>query len=195
MFLNAKKLNYLLIGLIIVAVMALMGSAYAATILLKQKSKDISKAKLQSLALEEKQRLLRKARSDIETYRQLAEIAQTIVPQDKDQAPTVREINNLAVASGLTLGTITFPDSSLGSTDGKDAQLKDVPGIEGVQALTITIKTDRDVPTRFANLLRYLEALEQNRRTALVRSVTIEPDEARAGMIQVTLTIDEYIRK
>jgi len=38
------------------------------------------------------------------------------VPQDKNQAEAVREIVNLAAANGVTLASITFPTSSLGTT-------------------------------------------------------------------------------
>lgn len=193
--LNAKRLYFILLGLVVVSILALFGAVYGAKILLAQKSKDISKAHLKSLTLEEEQRLLKKAQADVEKYRSLAEVAKSIVPQDKDQARTVREINNLAAENNVNLGSITFPASSLGVKTNNDAQLKPVQGIQGVSVLTITVKSEDNEPSFFSDLLNFLEDLEHNRRTALVIGVSINPKKEDPRRIDFTLTLNEYIKK
>ena len=192
--LNAKRLYFMLFGIIAVTILALFGSVYGATIVLKQKSKDISKAQLKSLTLEEEQRLLKKAEADVQKYKELAQIAKSIVPTDKDQARTIREINNLAAEQGVKLGSISFPASSLGQQNVADAQLKPVTGIPGVSVLTITVKSDNKNRPLFSNFIKFLDALEHNRRTALVRGIALEPDPNDYRKLNFSLTLDEYIK-
>lgn len=193
MWLNARKLYFVLCGLVVVALIMVGGSVYFASGFLKNKSKVVSDARLKTLVLEQKQAELRKAKADIEKYKELAEIAKSIVPQDKDQAQTVREISNLAAANGVTIGAITFPSSSLGASPG-DTQLKAVASIPGTFVLNITVRSDTKASVPYSNLLGFLESLEQNRRTALVTGISLNPDTKNPGKVQFTLTLDEYIK-
>src|SRR5688572_20726404 len=102
---NAKIVYMVLSGLIVLALLTVGGSVYLAEGFLKKKSQDVHDARLNALALEEKLSKLKKAKADIEKYGELAEISKSIVPQDKDQARTVREISNLAEANGIKLGS------------------------------------------------------------------------------------------
>ena len=86
MKLDAKNLYYLLCGLVVVAILALGACVYLATGFLKEKSKGVHDARLKTAVLEQREAALRKAKADIEKYKGLAEIAKSIVPQDKDQA-------------------------------------------------------------------------------------------------------------
>lgn len=196
MFLSAKKLYLVLCGLVVLSLAALGASSYLGLQILRQKSTDVHDARLKNLALEERQNRLRKAKADIAKYGELANIARSIVPQDKDQARTVREITNLAEANGIKLGAITFPSSSLGSVAAKksDSQLKAVPKIPGTFVMTIEAASDSQAPTPYKSFTAFLEALEQNRRTALVTGITITPDALNPNNIQFALTIEEYIK-
>lgn len=195
MWLNARNLYFVLSGVVVIAVLALGACAYLATGFLKEKSKDVRDARLLTLVLERRQSGLSKAKSDIEKYKALGEIAKSIVPQDKDQAQTVREISNLAAASNVKLGGITFPSSSLGANNSTtDGQLKSVPTIPGTFVLNIDVRSDSKVPANYSDFLNFLKALEQNRRTALVTGISLTPDPKVPGKIQFTLTIDEYIK-
>lgn len=198
MFLNAKRLYLVLCGLVVLALAAIGGSAYMANGVLQGKSKDVSAARLKTLALEEKQTKLTKAKADIEKYRELAQIAKSIVPQDKDQARTVREISNLAATNGIKLGSITFPSSTLGSVTAPkgsiDSQLKAVKNIPGTYVMNISVRSDAKASPKFADFIKFLEALEQNRRTALVAGITLIPDTKNPNVLQFSLTLDEYIK-
>lgn len=191
---SAKRLYLVLCSLVVVALLAVAGGAYAAQSLLKSKSKDVYDARLNSLVLEEKQNRLRKAKADIEKYSELADIAKSIVPRDKDQARTIREISKLAAANGISLGSITFPSSSLGAKSPTDTQLKAVPTIPGTFALTITVRSDTRQPTTYERFTDFLEDLERNRRTALVTGITLTPDSTNTDNVQFSLTIEEYIK-
>jgi hypothetical protein len=121
------------------------------------------------------------------------------VPQDKDQAETVQEIVSLAAKSGIPqLSSITFPPSSLGEPGAKTAkgltQVTPVSGIPGVYDLPITITQDNTAEVPYNSFLTFLTNLEQNRRTALVSSVSVVPDQTNPALISFTIIVDEYIK-
>jgi hypothetical protein len=197
MGLNAKRLYRTLIGLVVLSLLLIAGGVYAAGKVLQQKSGEVYDAKLKSLTLEKQQTDLRKARADIERYKDLAEIAKNIVPRDKDQARTVREISKLAEANNIKLGALTFPSSSLGQPNaagGQDSQLEPVSDIPGTFILEVTVRSDSGTPVAYDDFINFLQALEQNRRTALVTGITITPDTNNPNNLQFTLTLDEYLK-
>lgn len=194
MKLSAKGLYYVLIGVIGLAFAVLALCTYAANDLLQKKSQSVLEAKTKGLVLDEKQRRLTKAKVDIAKYRELSDIAKHIVPQDKDQAQTVREIVALAAANGIKLGAITFPTSSLGDAKQPLSQLKPVKNIPGVYSLDITVQSDSKSPAAFSSFVAFLDALEHNRRTALVDSISIQPDLANPAKLSFTLVLKEHIK-
>lgn len=194
MNLSTKNLYFGLIGVCVLALAALLAGAYAVDKVLARKGEDVREARLASLALEQEQRLLTKAKADIERYQSLAEIAKHIVPQDKDQAQTVREVVKLAQEHGISLGSITFPSSSLGSKNADRSQLTEVKDIKGVYSLEITIVSSSDHPARYSDFLDFLKALEHNRRTALVKDIALRPEKEDPSTLQFTLKLVEYIK-
>lgn len=194
MNLDAKRLNAVLMGLVGLAVVVLFLGVYMAGKVLQAKSNDVAAAHRANLVAERKLQLLSKAQAGIEKYEELAEVARSIVPQDKDQAQTVREVVNLATGNGIQLSEITFPNSSLGTAGAADGQLKAAPGISGVYSLEIIVRSDSSNPPTFSNFLAFLKALENNRRTALVTGINLEPDDKNPSRVNFTLTINEYIK-
>lgn len=198
---GAKRLHTILLGIIALCFVALLLSVYMVNMLLVGQSKRIAKAKLDTLVLEERQSQLSKAKADITKYKELSEIAKSIVPQDKDQAQTVREIVKIAESTGVRLGNVNFPTSALGGTKpgvgGGNAalsQLKAAKGISGVYALDITVGSDNGAPSSYDNFIRFLDALEHNRRTALVTSITLQPNTTDPNLLSFTLNLTEFIK-
>jgi hypothetical protein len=191
---NARRLSVVLRLTVVLALGLFLLSAYMATKVLQTKATGVREAKLQSRVLEENQRQLGQARADIQKYQALGAIAKSIVPQDKDQARTVREIVQLAGQYGIKLGAINFPASSLGDKKSAQSQLQAAKGLSGVYILEITVQSDTNSPAPFDSFLSFLRALEHNRRTALVNGIIIQPDVANPNLTSFTLTISEYIK-
>lgn len=143
---------------------------------------------------------LTKVKKDIATYSELNTIAKSVVPQDKDQAEAVREIVNLAAQSGIPkLSSIAFPPSTLGGgaatkKTGALTQVTPVKGIPGVYDLQITVTQANTDLVPYGNFIAFLSRLEQNRRTAQVSSINVQPDQKSPGKISFTLVIDEFIK-
>jgi len=196
---KSKYAYYLMLGLIGLLVLGLIGGAYGADALLTRESKQLLHNRLQISVLADEQTQLAKAKTDIKKYQDLAAIAQSVVPQDKDQAQTVRQIVDIAAANHIALSSITFPASTLGTINTSAgsrnlSQLTPVTGIAGVYNLQLTVQSDATNPIPYSQFISFLTALEHNRRTALVSSVTLQPNEKDRGKLSFTLTLQEYIK-
>lgn len=197
---NAKRMFYILlasVGLLVVAVLAM---GYVANLALTTKSKELSNLKAESEATQSLQTLLQKNKSDLVRYKDLNDIAKAVVPQDKDQAQTVREIVKIANDSGIgKLTSISFPASTLGSLSavkpqGGLTQVSPVAGISGVYLLPITINVEQNQAVTYTQFLRFLQKLEQNRRTAQVSDISLKPDAKNPNAISFTIIVNEYIK-
>jgi hypothetical protein len=198
---SSKRTFFVLCGLLIVLVAGLVAGTYVVNGMITKQADQIKKQRLQIQSLDAQSTALVKAKQDVEKYEDLAVIAKSIVPQDKDQAQTVREIVKIAGRQGIRIGSITFPTSSLGGSIGTKAvgnpaqsQLQPVKGITGVFNLQITVQSDSSTSVPYSKFLSFLAALEHNRRTALVSGITLTPDAKNSSNVSFTLTLDEYIK-
>ena len=205
---------FVLIGLLALSLLGLMGGAYALNGLLGTQATKLADLKQETTTLNSQRVGLKKAKEDIATYSSLNQITKQIVPQDKDQAQTVREIVNIAARAGVTLTNIDFPASTLGATTPVAAaggtstttpqaaisakpttsQLAPVPNLPGVYQLQIVIQNNVDTEVTYPQFYNFLSGLEVNRRTALVSAITITPDPNDRSVLIFSLTLNEYIK-
>lgn len=211
---NSKRLHFILLGVLVLAIIGLFGTAYLVNGLLGKQATTLANLKLQTQSLSSQQTGLKKAKKDIATYSDLEKITKQIVPEDKDQAAAVREIVNIAATNGIVLDKIDFPPSTLGATTGGGAaasaaapttpaagtsksalsQLTAVPNIPGVYNLQITIQNGQDNLATYAKFYNFLASLENNRRTAQVANINITPDPDNRNLLSFTLILNEYIK-
>ncbi len=205
---TSKRLKLLLMGIIAILFFGLIGGTYEANILLENQAAKLITLKAKTEALATEQQGLVKAKKDIKTYAELEIIAKSVVPQDKDQAEAVREIVNIAAANGVSLSNISFPASSLGSliaqappatsTTSKPttslSQLQPVKNISGVYQLQISVVGDPSKPVAYDKFINFLSALEHNRRTAQVSTISIQPNLVDRNLLTFTLSLNEYIK-
>jgi hypothetical protein len=201
MNIKAKQLYYLLVAAVVLLCLGFVAIGYGTNKILGAEATKLSKVKADSEAAQNLQSGLAKNKKDIEKYKELNTIAETIVPQDKDQAEAVREIVSLAAQSGIgKLSSITFPTSTLGAlTPGlvvnpNLTQLTPVTGLNGVYELQITITQGSDARVPYNQFLTFLGKIEQNRRTAEVGSITVQPDTQNPNNVAFTLVINEFIK-
>lgn len=214
-FLNAKGLYFVMIGLLVVLFGLVAASVYFGNKLLTNKTSTLIDLKLESKSLDEQQKALIKAKNDLQEYADLEKTAKAVVPQEKDQARTVREIVKIAGDNGITISNISFPSSSLGQPNKKPAtgstpttpakpttpattaaptQAKPVEGIPGVFQLDINVQSDPNQLISYTDLLSFLEDLEHNRRTAQVSNISVQPDTKDRTLVTFSLTLAVYIK-
>ncbi len=193
---NSKRLYQLFVVGLVLLLVGSVASAYFGQKLLSEKSTQLTNLKVKIAALELQERSLIQAKTEIEQYSLLESVAKSIVPQEKDQARTIRELVSLAGASGVTISGISFPSSELGDAKSKTqdqskTQLDKVEGIPGLSQLELTVSIDKGV--EFPTIINFLERLENNRRTSAISSVQINPDGDITGSFQLGLTVLVYI--
>ena len=221
---SSKRLYFLLIGTLVLLACGLVGGTYEANKLFTAQSQKLTTYKAESLALDSEQASIAKSSHDIVYYADLDKIAKAVVPQDKNQAEAVREIVNLAKTYDINLASISFPASTLGNTVAPASgatpaaaspaatakspsvalsQLTPVKNIPGVYQLPITIQSDTNKPVLYSNFINFLAALENNRRTSQVSTISIAPvstvQGSKAGtsnstLISFNLALNEYIK-
>ena len=191
---KSKQLFYVLAVVVALLGLGVVASGYGANVVLSAKSGQLSKLKAENEAVQGLQSQLLQSKTQLTTYKDINDIAKSIVPQDKDQTQTVREIVKIAQDSGISrLTSVTFPTSTLGTKNSALTQVQPVSGISGVYALPITVSVGQDNAVTFDQLITFLSGLEHNRRTAQVTSLTITPSD-KTNTIAFTLIINEYIK-
>lgn len=203
---TSKRYFYILLSVFIVLVALIIGGTYKANSFLQDQSQKLTDLKTETEAIEKQQTALVQAKKDVERYQDLSMIVKSVVPQDKDQAKTVREIIQIAGSRNVPIKSVTFEQSTLGApkTGGGTAtqtpisQLKPVEGIPGVSILPIQVASAGEV--EYGNFLKFLQDLEKNRRTAHVSTINIKPvaDSIRPGKpnlsVEFDLTLNAYVK-
>ncbi len=215
---NSKKLFYLLLGVVCLLISGLIGGAYGANVILQGQAKKLVDARSVSAALEQQQAQLTKAKASVIKYDSIGKIAKSVVPQDKNQAQTIRELVAIADKNGIKLAAISFPSSTLGTVvapvvaapgaSGSApqpavpapnptqnlSQLTPLKTINGVYTLQIIVQSDNTTPIRYDKFISFLADMESNRRTALVSGITLTPDVKDPTKVSFALNLDEYIK-
>lgn len=203
---TSKRAFFAMVGLTALLVIAAGGITYLGLGKLQKKGDDLTALKATQEVLKIRQTNLIEAKQNVKDYTELEKISKAIVPQEKDQARTVREIVAISQQSNISLESIQFPSSELGATkkksskskatstvDPKTTQLTEVPGTSGLYAMEITVKSSQ-TPVLYSQLLSFLERLEQNRRTAHVTNISIEPSAENRNLVTFTVTLNVYIK-
>jgi hypothetical protein len=210
---NSKRVFFILSGLIVFLFAGLVGATFGVNSLLSKRGNELVTTKASNSALGQEQVSLVKAKKDIKKYSDLEKIVHSVVPEDKDQAEAVRELVKIADTYNVTLSSISFPASTLGSGPNGTAapststtassgnsktsalsQLTQVKNIPGVYLLEITVKGDSTHPVRYDKFVSFLQALENNRRTAQVSSISITPDIQDRNYLSFSLILNTYIK-
>jgi hypothetical protein len=212
---NSKRLYYVLFAVLVLLGGGGIAGAVFGNKLLTQKSERLTQLKVEYAALEEQQKALIQAKKDIEKYTELEGITKAIVPQEKDQARTVREIIQLADQSGVKIGAITFPSSTLGQIAPKAAapasgettttaapttaassttQVKAVDGIAGLYQMEVNVQGQAGQRVTYQQFIGFLKRLEQSRRTSQVNSITITPNTTDRNIVTFNLIINVYLK-
>jgi hypothetical protein len=203
---SSKKVFYIMVAVLVLISLGSVATLVFGESTLREQGAKLVDLKLESQLLDEQQNAIKKANQDIEKYSNLEQIAKSIVPQDKDQAKAVREIVAIAAKAGMSIQNISFDNSNLGvagttPTAAQTAplqisQAKPVAGLPGVYAVGMTIEPVGGSTASYYNFLSLLEGLENNRRTAQVTTVSVQPRTSRGTVIgyDYKLTLNIYIK-
>lgn len=202
-----KRVFFVMLAAVAVLLGLSAAGTYTARKLIIAEGVKLTDLKLEKEVLDRQTEALIQAKQDISKYESLELIARSVVPQDKDQAKTVLELVTMAKASGIKITSVAFPDSLLGqiskggsgakkgpSTDPNLTQLTPLDNPKGVYSMDIRIETDQEDPISFNQLISFLSALENNRRTAQVTNISISPRPENRNLVTFSLTLTSYVK-
>lgn len=190
---NSKQLHMILLGVCALLILFFGGVLFLGVQSLQDRSAELQAAVNEREVVEQQELALITAQGDIDRYSELEEVSKRIIPQEKDQARTVREIIQIAQQANVNITAINFPSSELGDDDDQIiTQATPVDGLRGLLELRITVQMGNN--TTFNQLINFLEGLETNRRTSQVQSVTITPDRQDRTVLTPTIELSVYLK-
>lgn len=190
---NSKQLHLMLLSLCGLLIIIFFGTLYTGTQVLRSHSENLQAAVNEREVIEQQEIALITAQGDIDRYSELEELSKRIIPQEKDQARTVREILQIANSANVNITAINFPSSELGDENDQQIITQAIPvdNLQGLFELRITIQISNN--TTFNQLINFLEGLETNRRTSQVQSVAITPDRQDRNVLTPTIELSVYL--
>jgi hypothetical protein len=216
---NPKRFFYIMVGVFTLSLIGGGAMLYFANSLLVKRSGSVVDLKLQSAEVEAQLTAYQAAKKDVQNYSYLNDIINSALPQDKDQARSVREIFLLAKAAGITLKSVQFPTSTLGavtapvpaagattpppvvttpSPQATITQAKPVSGLNGIYSIETIITPYADgknYKVTYAQLISFLQKIESNRRAMQVASIQLNPlGQNTTDSISFALTLNLFIR-
>lgn len=214
---TAKKFFFIMLTVFMLSIGGGVTMLYLANKALKNRSADVVNLKLENATLEAQLAAYQTAKKDVEKYAYLNQILTSALPQDKDQARTVREIFALAQQSGITIKSVQFTNSTLGTKTGSSTtpassgasstpstatttvtQAKPVSGLKGVYGVETTIIPYSDgkvYKVSYAQLIDFLQRIESNRRAMQVSSLQLTPlGQTESDSISFTLVLNIFIK-
>ena len=205
-----KRFFYVMTTLFTLSIVGGGAMLYLSNSILQARSSDVVELKLQSAEVEAQLTAYQAAKKDVEKYAYLDTIIKSALPQDKDQARTVREIFALATQSGITIKSVQFPTSTLGSAAGGAVpgstvspsaavtQAKPVEGLNGVYSVETIVTPYADgtaYKVTYAQLIDFLSRIESNRRAMQVASIQLIPlGQSASDSISFTITLNIFIK-
>lgn len=201
---NSKRLYFILIGCLVVLVALVGAASYFGWKHLDNQTGRLSDLKIEASVLQDTQQSLSKAKKDIVTYSDIEQVTKTVIPQEKDQARTVREIIKIADENKIAVASIGFPASTLGNQPVAGAaatpatgttQTQKVEGLSNVERMEIIVTSETTSPALYTDFIAFLDDLEKNRRTAQVTNINIQPDGNNRNLLSFSLVLNVYIKK
>ncbi|MDB5182556.1 MAG: hypothetical protein JWO47_340 [Candidatus Saccharibacteria bacterium] len=215
---SPKRFFFVMVGVFSLSIVGGGAMLYFANTMLQKRSSSVVDLKLQSSEVEAQLTAYQAAKKDVQQYSYLNDIIASALPQDKDQARTVREIFLLANQSGIAIKSVQFPSSSLGAVVAPVAgatpaatpatpvaaptpaitQAKPVTGLNGVYSIETIVTPfadDKNNKVTYAQLISFLQKIESNRRAMQVASIQLNPlGQNTSDSISFTLTLNIFIR-
>jgi Tfp pilus assembly protein PilO len=190
---DARKLYYTLIALIILSSIAIFGAFSWGKDQLEQNSSSVSELIAERDAQQENIIILQKAETESQEVEEVNQLLERLLPTEKNQETLVLDIIYTATAeSGIPLSSIaTFAFNGAGDPDALSGTLpnKEVPGVLEYP-FTLELK---DIT--YDALLQLLQEIETNGRIIQVSTVQINPDKTNISLLSsVSLSMKAYVK-
>lgn len=163
---------------------------------LSQTAVDASHTAVDASASENNLATLQKIKKILEEEKDVVSRASSIVADSQSyqyQDQIITDLNNFANKNGVSITNVDFSGGQAPAASGQTAAPAPTPAPAGLKStsVTVTLKT----PVNYDNLLRFIEAVEQNLTKMQISKISLSKGSATGNDITSdALTIEVYIR-
>ncbi len=185
-----NKLLKVALALLIIAAIAILylGDKQVVTV-----ANETARLKAQVQVNEKQLSTYQKTKVKVDSLSYVNDLANKVLPAEKEQSAIVAEISQFALRSSLGIEQIAFvevPKTAAGTSKSKSKVA--IP--KGVEVVPITVQFNSG--SKYQNILDFLESVENNRRKMQVTNINLKPDpNDRQLLNQVTVSMNLYAKQ
>lgn len=209
MKLDAKKFNLILIVILIASSLGAVATSIYALGVYEKRSLNLVNTKLEIVGVNTKIDNASVQKAEITKNKNTLDLLQKIVPKSKDQALAVAELQAIADENNVSIGSLAFPSSELGTNKNsggsseKITQTKTIEGISGVLGIELSVSqlnrklAPSGTGINYGQLIKLLESIERNRRTMQIKNIQIQPIQKNNSVVgyNPTITINLFVKQ
>lgn len=187
-----RRMNQVLWACIATLVVGAVVVIYVGNAKLTSVAHDTAKLKAEVEASNKQIATYQVTKAKVESLGYVNELANKVLPPEKEQSAIVAEISQFALRSDLSVKGITFVTTA--NTAPTTAQKKNLAIPKGVEVVPISITFVEG--SQYQNVLDFLQTAENNQRKMQVTSVTLKPDSTDANYLAgVTIEMNLYAKQ
>lgn len=187
-----RLMNKILKGLMIVVALLLLACLYFGDKRVAGVAMETSRLKAVVEVNQQQIKIYDQTKKKVATLGYVNELANKVLPPDKEQSAIVAEISEFAKRSNLSVSQITF--SEVAKTTGAAPAAKTnlvIP--KGVQVIPVTIQMQSGAT--YNDVLDFLKTVENNQRKMQLTSINLKPNlDDRQILDQVNISMNLYAK-
>lgn len=187
-----RSMNQLLKGLLIIVSLVLIGVLYLGDKRVTRVASETSRLKAVVEVNQQQIKVYEQTMGKVSTLDYVNELANKVLPADKEQSVIVAEISEFAKRSNLSISQITFSETAK-TTGAKSTAKTSLVIPKGVQVIPVTIQMQSGAS--YNDVLDFLKTVESNQRKMQLTSINLKPNlEDRQLLEQVNVTMNLYAK-
>jgi Tfp pilus assembly protein PilO len=188
-----RFMNQILKALVVMVVLILVGVLYLGDKKIVTVANETSRLKAVVEVNQQQIKVYEKTKDKVATLGYVNELANKVLPADKEQSVIVAEVSEFAKRSNLSISQITFSDVAKDS--GSKTKTKTSLVIpKGVQVIPVTIQMQSGAS--YNDVLDFLRTAETNQRKMQLTSINLKPNvEDRQILEQVNISMNLYAKQ
>ncbi|MBP9738558.1 type 4a pilus biogenesis protein PilO [Candidatus Saccharibacteria bacterium] len=188
-----RLLNKVLKITLVVLIVSSVGVLYLGDKQVVRVANETARLKAQVDVNEKQLSTYKKTKVKVDSLGYVNDIANKVLPAEKEQSAIVAEVSQFALRSSLGIEQIAFvevPKTASGTSKSKSKIA--IP--KGVEVVPITVQFKPG--SKYQNILDFLESVENNRRKMQVTNINLKPDPTNGQLLnQVTVSMNLYAKQ
>lgn len=186
------KAFYALLGFVGVAIIGGVGVFYFFDSQLGELNDEVGKLLAEQEAIGEQIKIYEATEEKVSELAFVPDLANDVLPSDKEQANVVAEIRKFIVDAGLSFSSVTFSGSEVTNGSLAVSQTETPIGLPGVRVLPVTAVIDAGA--RYEDIITLLQTIENNQRKMQVTDISLTPEADSDRFSSITMQIQVYVR-